>query len=316
MDLPDCRSAQDLRAFALGAFVDFAGSLEKNRLEFGRQGIEPSGLFERLLGFQLYLRDRASNPNLAGIKSGRAQDSSDQIQAENYVLFMLGHNSSYLLPAVQALEQDLVAAYKCLMRPVAESIQKSFYLMGHPQAAKHFELIDLHSQWVSENPHQKRPQPFEEFLQLPGPRKLLDGKITSDEFYELRRKYSAGRVRRCLYSDKALKDQAILYAHLNSSVHANPFGKFQIRRDPVLTEHFMDFATNLSFFNLFLLANAQSEPLKELGLWEKTEQFLGIAAKDLGRHYMMANMYPDKAEYTKNLKIRLEPFTDPAKPTD
>ena len=306
MDL-DCRSYEDMSAFALRAFEDMESSLEKNRLEFEKQSIRSRGLFERLLGFQLFLRNAVAISRTFGSEGGRTQGAPGEFRAETYVPLMLGHNVNYLLPAVQALEQDLMTACKALVRPVAESIQKSFYIMARPDAAKNFKLIDVYSEWVSDNPRQKHGDAVREFLRLPKPQKLMGHQITANQFGKLCEKHSAGSIRKCLYNDETLKDQAALYAHLNSSSHANTSGDFSVRCDPELSGRFMDFAAELSLLNLFMLANSQHGRLKELGLWEKSAQFVEHAAEDLGHHHRPANMYPDEAEYTKNLKIKLEP---------
>jgi len=306
-DLSACRSYEDMSALALRAFEDMESSLEKNRLEFGKQGIRSRGLFERFLGFQIFLRNAVAISRISGSGSGRTQGAPGEFRAETYVLLMLGHNVNYLLPAVQALEQDLLTSCQALMRPVAESIQKSFYIMARPNAARKFKLIDMCSEWVSDNPRQKHGDAVKEFLRLPNPQKLMGRQITANQFGKLCEKHSAGSIRRRLYNDKTLKDQAALYAHLNSSSHANASGDCSVRRDPELSGRFMDFTAELSFLNLFMLANSQHGRLKELGLWEKPAQFVRRAAEDLGQHHSPANMYPDEAEYTKNLKIKLGP---------
>ena len=307
MDLSDCRSYEDMSAFALHVFGEFEGQMKENRLEFEKQGIRSRGLLERLLGFQIFLRNAVAISHVSGSKGGRTQGAPSELSAEAYVLLMLGHNINYMLPAVQALEQDLMTAHKALMRPVADSIQKSFYLMARPNATRNFKLIDMYSGWVSENPSQKYRDAVEEFMRLPEAQKLFGEQITANQFRKLCEKHSAARIRRYLYNDETLKDQAVLYAHLNSSSHANTSGDSSVRRAPELSGRFMDFATGLSFFNLFLLANSQHRHLEELGLWEQIVQFVKSAAEDLGQFYHPANMYPDEAEYTEKLPIRLEP---------
>ena len=304
MDSLGCRSYEDLSALALRAFEDMESSLEKNRLEFGKQNIRSRGLFERLLGFQIFLRDAVAISRISGSGSGRTQGAPGEFSAETYVLLMLGHNVNYLLPAMQSLEQDLLTSCQAMMRPVAESIQKSFYIMARPDAARNFKLMDMCSEWVSDNPRQKHGDAVREFLQLPKPQKLMGRRITANQFRKLCEKHSSGSIRKCLYN-KTLKDQAVLYAHLNSSSHANASGDFSVRRDPEQSWRFMDFTAELSFLNLFMLANSQHGRLKELGLWEKSAQFVQHAAEDLGQHHRPANMYPDDAEYTKKLPIRL-----------
>lgn len=306
MDFSDCRSYGDTSAFALCVFGEFEGGLEKNRLDFEKQGIRSRGLFERLLGFQLFLRNAVAISRTFGSEGGRTQGAPGEFSAETYILLMLSHNINYLLPAVQALEQDLMTAHKALMRPVAESIQKSFYIMARPNTARNFKLIDMCSEWVSDNPRQKHDDVVKEFLRLPKPQKLMGRQITSNQFKKLCKKHSAGSIRKCLYNDKTLKDQAALYAHLNSSSHANMSGDYSVRRDPELSWRFMNFTAELSFLNLFMLANSQHGHLKELGLWEKSEQFVKDAAKDRSKHHSLP-MCPDKAEYTKNLAIRWNP---------
>ena len=227
--------------------------------------------------------------------------------AEDYVLLLLGHNIQYLLPAVRALEQDLMTAYENLVRSVVESIPKSFYIIARPSAAKNCRLADMYSSWVSKNPRQKQRDAIEEFLQLPKPQKLLGEQITASRFDELCKKHSVGHIRKCIYGDEDLKTQAVLYAHLNSSSHANTLRPSPLRREQERSERFMDLAAELSFFNLFLLVNSQSRTLKEMGLWEKSEQFVKDAAEDLYPFYRPTNLYP-KAEYTKNLAIRMEPL--------
>ena len=307
MGLSDCHSYEDLSAFALGAFGEFKGQLEENRLEFEKQNIRSRGLFERLLGFQRFLSNAASVPRLSGSGGGRPQDASGEFSAETYTLLMLGYNIQYMLPAVQALEQNLMTVYENLVRSVVESIPKSFYIMARPSSAKNFRLIDMYSGWVSENSGQKHRDAVEEFLQLPEPQKLLGEQITPNQFGELCKKHSAGHIRKRLYVDEDIKTQAVLYAHLNSSSHSSTIRPSQLRRDPEQSAQFMDLATELSFFNLFLLVNSQSRTLEKLGLWEKSELFVKSAANELYPCYRTTNLYP-KAEYTKNLIIQMEPL--------
>ena len=308
MGLSDCRSYEDLSALALRAFEDLESSLEKNRLEFGERGARPGRFFERLLGFQLVLIGAVVVHGPARRKDGIPQGASDGIWAENYVLHLLAHNVNYLLPAVQALGQNLMAAYEALTRPVAESIPKSFYIMAHPETARNFMLKETYSAWRSPNPGQKYIDSIGEFLKSPQPQKLLGGRqIEAEIFDEFCKSHSNKRVRARLYSDKTLEAQEELYAGLSNSSHANMFRPFEFPPGSELSGRFMDFVTDLSFFNLFLLANSQSRTFKEVGLWEKSEQFVVSAAKDLGVYYNRANMYPDEAEYTENLAIRLGP---------
>ena len=308
MDSPDLRSYEDMSALASHVFGEFEGQLEQNRLGFTKQCVRSRGLFERLLGFQLFLRNAVAISRTSGSESGRTQGAPGEFSAEAYVLLMLGHNVNYLLPAMQALEQDLLTSCQALLRPVAESIQKSFYIMARPHSVENFRLIDAYSRWVSSNPRQNHHNAFKEFLQIPEAKKLVGPQITANQFIDLRKEHSAGNIRKCLYNDETLKDQAVLYADLNSSSHANTSGDFLVWRDPVMSERFMDFTTNLSFFSLFLLANSQHRHLEGRGLWEQTVQFVKNAAKDLGVHYNRANMYPDEAEYTEKLPTQLEPF--------
>lgn len=292
-------------------------SLEKNRLEFGRQCIRPGRLLERLLGFQLILSDAIVAQRPAEYEEGVPQGASDEVRAKNYILSLLVHNVNYLFPAVQALGQNLMTAYESLMRPVVESIPKSFYIMEHQETAKDFMLVEMHSAWRSPNPNQKYIDSIGEFLKLPQPQKLLGGRqITAEIFDEFRRSHSNKRVRARLYRAKTLEDQEDLYAKLSYSSHANMLRPFQFPRDPELSGRFMDFTTGLSFFNLFLLANSQHGHLEGRGLWEQTAQFVHSAAEDLGQFYHPANMYPDEAEYTKKLPIRLETVRDPAAVSD
>lgn len=309
MDLPDCCSAEEMSAFALRAFGEFEGQLEQNRLEFKKQGIRPGGLFERMLGFQHFLSDRASAAYLSGESESDEQSAPDENLAEFSILFMLGHNTRYLLPAMRALEQDLAPAYEGLVRPVVESIPKSFYLMARPHTVRSFMVIDLYSTWRSRNPRQRYRDSAGEFLRLPRPRKLLGETITPAQFSGLRKKHSNRHIRECLYGDETLKLQTDLYAKLSSSSHANVFRPFPVPREPERSEYFENVATALSFFNLFLLVNSQSRTLKEMGLWEPSVLFVRNAAKDLGRFYHLANLYLDKAEYTENLPIRLGPVS-------
>ena len=303
-----CRSYEDLSAFALSAFGKFEGQLEENRLEFGKQNIRSRSLFERLLGFQRFLSDAVSVPRLSVSKGVHPQGASGEFSAEVYILLMLGHNIQYMLPAVRALEQDLITTYEALVRPVVESIPKSFYIIARPSAAKNCRLADMYSSWVSKNPRQKQRDAREEFLQLPEPQKLLGEQITESQLDKLCRKHSPGHIRKRIYGDEDLKTQAILYDHLNSSSHASTFRPSPLRRDPERSAHFMDLAAELSFFNLFLLVNSQSGTLKKLELWEKSEQFVKDAAEDLYPCYRPTNLYP-KAGYTENLAMRLGPFS-------
>lgn len=307
MDLPDCRSAEGMSAFALRAFEEFEGQLEQNRIEFKKQGIRSGGLFERMLGFQHFLSESASAPYLSGESESDEQSAPDENLAEFSILFMLGHNLRYLLPAMRALEQDLAPAYEALVRPVVESIPKSFYLMARPHTVRNFMVIDLYSTWRSQNPRRKYCDSADEFFRLPRPRRLLGKAITPDQFSNLRRNHSNKHIRECLYGGETLKLQTDLYAKLSSSSHANLFRQFPVPRDPARSEYFENVTTVLSFFNLFLLANSQSRTLKNLGLWKQSVLFVRNAAKDLGRFSHLANLYPDKAEYTKNLAIRLGP---------
>ena len=158
-----------------------------------------------------------------------------------------------------------MTACKALVRPVAESIQKSFYIMARPDAAKNFKLIDMYSEWVSDNPRQKHGDAVKEFLRLPKPQKLMGHQITTNRFRKLCEKHSAGSIRKCLYNDKTLKDQAALYAHLNSSSHANTSGDFSVRRDPELSWRFMDFTAELSLLNLFMPGQLSARAFERTG---------------------------------------------------
>lgn len=309
MDLQDCLSAEEVSAFALRAFGEFEGQLEQNRLEFEKQGIRPGGLFERMLGFQHFLSETASAPYLSGESEIGEQSAPDEDLAELSILFMLGHNMRYLLPAMRALEQDLTPAYEVLVRPVVESIPKSFYLMARPHAVRSLMAIDLYSAWRSQNPRQKYRDSAGGFFRLPRPRKLLGKTITPEQFSDLRKNHSNKRIRECLYGDETLKLQTDLYAKLSSSSHANMFRPFPAPRDPARSEYLENVTAALSFFNLFLLANSQKRTLEELGLWEQSVLFVRNAAKDLGRFSHLANLYPDKAGYTENLAMRLGPFS-------
>ena len=307
MDLQDCLSAEEVSAFALRAFGEFGGQLEQNRLEFEKQGIRPGGLFERMLGFQHFLSETASAPYLSGESKIGEQSAPDEDLAELSILFMLGHNMRYLLPAMRALEQDLTPAYEVLVRPVVESIPKSFYLMARPHAVRSLMAIDLYSAWRSQNPRQKYNDSVDEFFRSSRPRELLGKTMTATDFSDLHRQHSNKRIRECLYVDEILKLQTDLYAKLSSSSHANVFRPFPAPREPARSEYFENVTAALSFFNLFLLVNSQSRTLKDLGLWEPSVLFVRNAAKDLGQFYHLANLYPDKAEYTKNLAIHLGP---------
>lgn len=307
MDLKDCSSAEEMSAFALRAFEKFGEQLEQNRIEFKKQGIRPGGLFERMLGFQYFLSETASAAYPSGESESDEQSASDANLTEFSILFMLGHNMRYLLPAMRALEQDLTPAYEVLVRPVFESIPKSFYLMARPHAVRSLMAIDLYSAWRSQNPRQKYRDSADEFLRLPRPRKLLGKKITPEQFSNIRKNHSNKRIRECIYGDDTLNLQTDLYAKLSSSSHANMFRPFPAPRAPARSAYLENVTTALSFFNLFLLANSQIRTLKNLGLWEQSVLFVRNAAKDLGRFSHLANLYPDKGEYTKNLAIRLGP---------
>ena len=309
VDLPDRRSYEDLSALALRAFEDMESSLEKNRLEFEKQGIRSHGLFERLLGFQLVLSAAVLAQRPAGYKGGIPQGAADEIWAERYIMSLLAHNVNYLHPAAQALEQNLMTAYEALMRPVDESIPKSFYIMAHPETTKNFMLMEMYSAWRSPNPDQKYLDSIDEFLKSPQPQKLLGGlQITAKTFGKFCKSHSNKRVRARIYNAETLEAQETLYARLSYSSHANMLRPFQVQRDPGLSGRLMDLTTVLSFFNLFLTANSQHRHLKRRGPWEQAEQFVKSAAEDMGVRYSLANMYPDEAEYTKKLPIQLEPL--------
>ena len=278
-------------------------SLEKNRLKFVKQNSALCDAFERIIGFQHVIHAKISAKHEKHKDDWAHRGTPDEILTEVFVLGLLHKNTQYLVSARHVLAQRTLHASGSLVRPVVESIPKSFYLMARSQTIKKFMLVELYPTWKAKHPISD--QPIKAFLEFPETRKILNGQATEKEFNKFCKNYNGTRIRKEIYDGKTLELQNQLYAALSSSSHPSLFRTFTPEHSPKLSRNFMQIITDLSFLNLFLTINSQRRLLDERRFAESRE-FMRKIWKDVGPLSRFAHMYPSKDEYRNNLAITIE----------
>ena len=285
-------------------FRQLEESLEKNRIEFVKQNSALCDVFGRIIGFQHVIQRNVSDKHEKHKDDWARRGVPDEILTEVFILGLLHKNVEYLVSARHILARRTLHASGSLVRPVAESVPKSFYLMARPQTIKKFMLLELYPTWKANHP--TSDQPIAAFLEFPETRTLLNGQqITAKEFNQFRDNYNSTRIRREIYDGKTLELQNQLYAALSSSSHPSLFRTFTPERSPRLSRSFMQIITDLSFLNLFLTINSQKRLLDERCFLESRE-FMRKVWKDVGPLSRFAQMYPSKDKYLNNLAITIE----------
>ena len=289
----------------ISVFDRIAESMEKRRREFARQNAGPYDLCRRLIGFQHVMHDTAWSRHKDESK-GYVEGTpvADEIRAELAILDTLGQNKLSLLSALHALAGGSVHAAGSLVRPVFESVPKSFYLMARPQTAKMFMLLEAYRIWNASSPSAKLPGPIKSFMESPETQEFLGGdRVAAGEFKKFRDTHKIGDIRERVYDGETLDRQKQTYAVLSFSSHAGVLRGFT-SSEPGVSKRFMEITAELSFANLFLTANSQSRLLESRGLSESAELMRG-ALQDMAPKYRFADMYPSDDLYTGGLSVTL-----------
>lgn len=279
-------------------------SLEKNRGEFVKQNSVLCDVFGRIIGFQYRIQKKVSPKHEKPKDGWTRRGIPDSFLTEMFVFGLLYRNMEYLVAARHILAQRTFHACGSLVRPVVESVPKSFYLMARPQTTRKFILLEKYMTWTNTPPIQNRSVKI--FLELPETRKLLNvQQVTVQAFNKFRRDHSAACMRKKIYDGKTLEHQNQLYAELSSNSHSSLSRIGVPRHDPRLSKRFMQIIADLAFINLFLTINSQKRLLDKQDFLE-SQEFMRKVWKDVGPLSPLFQMYPSKDEYRNNLAITIE----------
>ena len=252
--------------------------------------------FIAISGFQFDMQSRVENKVLEPIKE---------------IHELCGVNLEYGIYAMRCLKYGSYHVTANIVRPIYESIPKMFYLLRQTQDIPYVMLSEAYKSWRGWSPKYSETL-VDKFLKDVYDIKADDhrniipeaARSTFKKNASKREKFGPAWYRRQVYNKELRKKRARFYSLLSVSAHSNFVRGYGTPR-PRIIEKYPEFVTQLSFFNLFLNANAIAQTLTNIGEFDDAKKFILETYGKLGGLLPGSDLYPDKTTYTKRLKIKL-----------